>query len=319
MRNYLLFVFSFIFTATFSQKIDNTVSYRNINSNAYFRIHYENDYFAAYDQYYTQGICLEWANPLLKSNPINFILIKLLQSSLKFGLAFEHNGYTPTSIRSNSILYNDRPFAAVALIKSFSIATDTISKSRLSAILSLGVIGQAALGKEMQATIHGWIGDKQPLGWQYQIQNDLAVNYELNYEKLLLNYRNFFSLNTNLQLKAGTISDKVQAGFTFTLGKFNSPLITTIHRNDGLQWYVFSQPLINLVGYDATMQGGLFNRNRPYTLEATEVERWVVQNNFGAVFTFKKLYLEYHQTIISREFSQGTFHRWGGVKIGFYW
>ncbi|MFN0047882.1 MAG: lipid A deacylase LpxR family protein [Cytophagales bacterium] len=310
-----LFLLFWVSTPIFSQKIEHLASIRSMNSHSYGRIHYENDWFSGFDQYYTQGINLECVNPVLKSNPINVVLLKLPKSTLKYGLAFDHNGYTPTSIRSDGILYGDRPFAATFVVKSFSISIDTVSRSSISAGLSVGIIGSAAIGKQMQSTIHGWIGGTQPQGWQHQIQNDLAVNYEINHEKLLIN-TNFFSLNSNAQIKIGSLSDKLQAGFTFTLGKFNSVLAGNAMKNQ-FQMYIYSQPLVNFVGYDATMQGGLFNSNRPYTLKADEIERIVFQNNFGAILKFKKLYLEYHQTIITKEFSQGLYHRWGGIKIGF--
>ena len=38
------------------QAMDNTLAYRNIPTDKYFRINYENDFFAAFDRDYTQGI-----------------------------------------------------------------------------------------------------------------------------------------------------------------------------------------------------------------------------------------------------------------------
>ena len=58
MRNVNILLSFFFCWTTFwlsAQRIDNTVSFLNVNSDKYFRFHYENDYFTATDRYYTQG------------------------------------------------------------------------------------------------------------------------------------------------------------------------------------------------------------------------------------------------------------------------
>jgi hypothetical protein len=41
--------------------------------------------------------------------------------------------------------------------------------------LSLGVVGPAALGEEVQKAIHGFIDSPEPRGWSNQLGNELAV------------------------------------------------------------------------------------------------------------------------------------------------
>ena len=300
-----------------AQRIDNTASFRNINSDKYFRIHYDNDFWGKSDYYYTQGYNLEFVHPILSKNPVLKILVRLKNSQSRYGLAFEHFGFTPTSIKSNAILTGDRPFAGVIMLKSFVISVDTVKKQRLISTLNTGMLGPAAFAGKMQATIHRWTGDTDPKGWQYQIRNDVVINYELNHEKEIFNYPNIISLNTNIQTRLGTLSDKIQTGFTITLGRFHSPF--SIPKMNGLrnfQIYVYNQPLVGLIGYDATMQGGFFNKNSPYTLKTNEINRITFQDNFGIVASFWKIYFEYYHTYLTKEFKTGYDHRWGGVKIG---
>ena len=302
---------------TLAQRSDNTASYRNITGNRYIRLHYDNDFLTKTDYYYTQGYSLEVVNPSLNKNPVSGILLKLNNSRLKSGLAFEHYGFTPTSIRSNIVLKGDRPFAGVIMLKSFSVSVDTIRKQRLATTLSLGMIGPAAFAGRMQATIHRWTDDAVPLGWQYQIRNNPVVNYELAYEKELVNLPDIISVNTNLQARLGTLSDKVQAGFSLTAGRSDSSFgkAEKSHRKN-FRIYVYSQPMLALVGYDASLQGGFLNRNSPYTIKNNEMRRITFQNNFGLVVNVWKIYAEYYQTYLSKEFETGRHHRWGGVKFG---
>ena len=57
------------------------------------------------------------------------------------------------------------------------------------------------------------------------------------------------------------------------------------------------------------MQGGLFNRSSPYTIAADAINRFSFQADYGLVINYKKIYLEYCQSILTKEFNTGHFHR----------
>ncbi|WP_374759086.1 hypothetical protein [Dyadobacter chenwenxiniae] len=40
------------------------------------------------------------------------------------------------------------------------------------------------------------------------------------------------------------------------------------------------------------------------------------QDNFGLVVQCWRIYLEYYQSFLTKEFHTGMEHRWGGVKVG---
>jgi lipid A 3-O-deacylase len=315
-RKYYTVSLLFLSLLSFSQRIDNTASFRAINSNHYFRYHYDNDFFTGTDYYYTQGHTLELVTPKLLKNPINYLFIKLKNSKQKYGLSFEQMGFTPTSIKSDEILYDDRPFAATAMLKSFLISTDTIHKAALSSTLTIGIIGPYALGKEIQTEIHQWINRGVPFGWQYQIKNDLILNYEISHEKQLYRLNDLFALNSNAKLRLGTMNTNISGGLTTTFGKINSPF-TSLKNKNNFQIYGYLQGLVTAVGYDASLQGGLFNQNSPYVITDQNMERFTFQKNFGIVLHHKKFYLEYSRSELSKEFKTGITHKWGGFRIGF--
>jgi len=314
ITSHLLFL---LFTSlSFAQKIDNTASFRDVKSDNYFRFHYDNDYFTATDRFYTQGYTFELTSPRLQKNPVNYIFPKANNSSNTYGLSIEHIGFTPTTIKSNEILYGDRPFAAAIFLKSFKITADTINKTRIESSLSIGIIGPGAFGYEMQKGIHEWIGDEIPMGWQHQIKNDLVLNYNLTHEKQLLRFKDYFALNSHLTARIGTLNTNASLGFTATLGLINNPFTANFNKNK-FQLYLYSQPLANIIGYDASLQGGLFNKTSPYTIPDSDIERITVQNNFGIIIQWRSLYLEYSRVLLTREFSTSKSHKWGGFRIGF--
>src|SRR6218665_888923 len=299
----------------FGQKIDNTASFRDLKSNNYIRLHYDNDVFTKTDYNYTQGLNIEFVSAWLKKNPLNAILISPKNKELKYGLAFEHICYTAKNLESFEIQYGDRPFAAALMFKSFLIATDTIQASRISSSITIGVIGPAAFG-DFQRKLHKVIDSGYPNGWYYQIKNDVVLNYEISYEKQLLRLGNAFSLQANTTIKAGTLFTNASAGLNASLGIINSPF-TSLKNSNKFQLYIYSQPLVNVIGYDATLQGGLFNDKSPYTIPNSDIERFTLQNNFGIVLYTGRFYFEYSHTLLTREISTAPSHNWGGFRIGY--
>ena len=299
-----------------SQKIDNLVSFRDIKSDHYFRFNYENDFFSATDKNYTQGYNLELVAPGLVKNPINYLFIKPKNTKTRFGISIEHIGFTPSDFVSPEIQIGDRPFSAAIMLKSFKIDMDTIASWRIAQSLSLGLIGPGAFGKEMQVEIHEITGNKIPGGWDNQIKNDVVINYRLDYEKQLYRYQNIFNLNGQSTVQLGTLFTNASLGLNTSIGFLNNPFAQT-KKHSNFQFYLYSQPIVSAVAYDATLEGGLFNKDSPYTIASSDIERLTAQFNYGIVLKTKTLYFEYARTAITREFSSGSSAKWGGFKVGF--
>lgn len=310
--------------AASGQAIDNTLSFKNINTDQYFRLSYENDYFSATDKYYTQGIALELVNPKLKNFPLHRLLFTPVRGHTRYGIGLEHDVYTPSRINITEVIPGDRPFAACLFIKSFAITIDSIKKRRFAASLSSGVIGPAAYARELQTEVHRVLPKNSlPYGWGNQVRNDLLLNYQLGYEQQLLSYRNIFSLDAGAVARFGTVSNKVSVGSTILIGYFNTPFATRREHlprsttKNNFRIYAYERPEVSFVGYDATLQGGLFNRTCPHTISSSDITRITFQNRFGFVVAWRGMYLEYFQSFISSEFRTGDYHVWGGVQIAF--
>lgn len=313
----LIITFLFLLPQMLSaQKIDNVISYRTIESETYFRFHYDNDYFAATDENYTQGYSFELVLKSLAKNPINHLFFKSANATTKYGLAIEHIGFTPNDYVSEDIQFGDRPFASAIMLKSFIIDTNKEKKTRLSQSLSLGLIGPGAFGKEMQVGIHEATGNKVPGGWDNQIKNDAVLNYRIDYEKQLFSYNNLFAFNANGSLQLGTLFTNASFGFNTAFGIINSAFETE-KQNKQFQVYLYAQPMVSLIGYDATLQGGLFNDDNPYIISSDNLERLTTQYNYGLIVKTKTLYFEYTRSAITKEFKTGASAKWGGIRIGF--
>ena len=133
-----------------AQLVDNSSTFRNIGRNSYFRFHYDNDYFTKTDEYYSQGITFDFVHPAIKRFPLSKFLWKPFTTAPQYGISFNIFGYTPTSILSDSILYGDRPFDANISLKTFLIQVDEVKHQQISTAFSIGVMGRAALGYDIQ-------------------------------------------------------------------------------------------------------------------------------------------------------------------------
>ncbi len=300
-----------------AQLIDNSSTFRNIGRNSYFRFHYDNDYFTKSDEYYSQGITFDFVHPAIQRFPLAKLLWKPFSTKPQYGISFNLFGYTPTSILSDSILYGDRPFNSNISLKTFLIQVDEIKRQQISTAFSIGVMGKAALGYEIQYYIHKWTGNPLPHGWEYEIKNDIIINYQLNYEKQLIAAGNNFLLNAAAEARIGTLNDKLSGGFNFMAGRFNKRFTAVDNKKRKVEYYFYSQSRVNFIGYDASMQGGLFNRKSPYVIAAKDVNRITFQADAGIIVNFRKLYFSYTQSILSKEFRSSKYHRWGGISVGF--
>ncbi len=281
-------------------------------------MNYENDFFSGTDRDYTQGIYLEYVHPALAKFPLMHLLLKAKKSSILYGVALEHNGYTPNIIADPAVQYGDRPYAGVILLKTFATTVNSERRERIVSILSTGLIGPWAGGEGMQRGIHHWIHYTQPEGWGNQVKNDVALNYQVNYEKEFVHWKDYFSLSSYLSARLGTLSTKATAGVTAILGNFCSPFVAgKDNRKKKFEWYIYDQPSAGAIGYDATLQGGLFHRSSVYTISAKNVNRFTFINRWGLVIMSRKICLEYYQSGPTQEFSTSVYHRSGGLQIGF--
>ncbi|MEO7522710.1 MAG: lipid A deacylase LpxR family protein [Ferruginibacter sp.] len=320
LKNYYLCLVIMFFTYPadiLAQVIDNTSTFKTLPAKSYFRFQYDNDYFTKADEYYSQGISFEFVHPGLKKFPLTKLLLKTPNSNVTYGLGLNIFGYTPTSILSSSILYGDRPYSGEITLKTFSASTDTVHAKRISTAINIGVIGPAGLGNEIQTNIHKWTGNPIPLGWHTQIKNDVIINYQVDYEKQFLAKKDHFLINGVGGLRLGTLDTRLSGGFNFMAGNFNDPYHLASARKKKVEYYIYGQARMHLIGYDASLQGVVFNRKSPYVIKSKDVERASFQGDYGVVVNFRKIYLSYSQSFITKEFKTGKNHRWGGINIGF--
>ncbi len=272
-------------------------------ANHAWRLIYENDFFAATDRFYTQGIYVEYLSSTLRRSVLRRLLYTPTTQAVSVGVAFGDEGYTGRDLKRADIVAGDHPWAGTKQLSVFAVAADTVRHRRVSSQLTVGLIGQGAAGREIQTFIHKQTGNTVPQGWGNQIRNDLILNYALGLEQRVFAPTPSIALWTGAQARAGTYQTSLSVRGTLMIG-----------RADRL--FVYANPTARAVGYDATLQGGMFNRSSPYTIEAEQMRRLVYGERYGVVYRGARLSLEFFRARTSAEFAGGSSHSTGGISVG---
>ena len=149
----------------------------------------ENDLFGSGDdRFYSHGTEISYLRP---GSPPSWLATVAKQlpffelgdaQAVQFSLG--HKIYTPEDTQATDLIPDDRPYAGwlfgnAELLSRF--ATTPTSQASNVVGVSVGVVGPAALGKEIQNGWHDLIGVPRSRGWNNQLRNELGVN--LNYSR----------------------------------------------------------------------------------------------------------------------------------------
>lgn len=317
---YLLIILGSIGLKAFSQTTDSSFVLEN-----YIKLNYENDFFTATDRYYTQGIQLTFIHPTIKYSPISKTLVRLkYATSNYYGATLEQNCFTPRSIRHlEGIYYNERPYTGTFFLSHRLASLNYKKQMALKTQIDLGGIGKCARCEDEQKAIHRALVNIQPLGWEYQLKNDIYLNYKLTFEKGILNSKYILAF-AQTSLRVGTIYDDVSAGLNVRIGLFNN-----YFKNLGLEknysnstsskfrGYLVVKSNAKAVAYNATLQGGAFSKNNIYTLNSGQITRIVYDAGAYIILAYKHFGVEYGYFYTSKEFEAGLEHGWGKCTFVF--
>ncbi|NOY50827.1 MAG: lipid A deacylase LpxR family protein [Chlorobi bacterium] len=285
---------------------------------SFLQIVFDNDIFDNTDYYYTNGARLELVSPFAQRLPTSKLLPTFWNADISFqGLSLVQNIYTPVNPDTKEIRINDRPFSAYLSLGHFRESYNYERGLRMWSEISIGVLGPASMGDYVQSSIH----DIEPVGWQNQIENDIVFNYSFLIEKLLLSRKNI-EMKVNANAHIGTIYDKAGGGLTFRFGRFKKLLENSViaYRPNGrpqVSFWFFTKVNASLIGYDATLQGGMFNKSSIYIIDNKMVKRTVLNASAGLSLFYRGFGIEIENVYVSPEFEGAYDFRYGRIKLVF--
>ena len=255
------------------------------NSNE-FQLYIENDMWSGTDRYYTNGFKFGFGTDTrtladVLNAPSQSVLRELTsgEGCVQLGVFFGQNMYTPRRIAVAGPQPNDRPWAAWLYVG--GVAQRVEEKKLQTVEIDLGMVGPAALGRQVQTEWHKLIGVDQPQGWANQIPNQPGVLVAY------LDKRKFgsrhFEVVPHFGGSVGNVMTLARAGGIVRAGQnmtgFGPDTIepggamlqaTRVQTGEsgksGVEWYVFAGVDARAVAYNIFLDG-------PWFRESPSVER----------------------------------------------
>jgi lipid A 3-O-deacylase len=244
-----------------------------------------------------------------------------------YGIGITQLTFTPNDISRRDIITDDRPYAGLLYLTHTLISSDHLRKEKLTTEINIGVIGPLSFAKEMQTWLHGLINYQKPMGWGNQVKNDFLLNYQIQYEKSLISPSDKFEAIGLIEADAGLLSNKITAGLTFRVGRYN-PYFSNYEKpgmklNTGdiskykkSQFYFHVKPTFTVLMDNSTLQGGMFTgRQSVYTITADDIKRVYMQFEYGFLFSIKRFAFSVKETFISAEFKNAPTTQFGSFTF----
>jgi lipid A 3-O-deacylase len=288
--------------------------------NRYFLVDFENDVFTNTDYYFTNGMQISVIAPVFQFFGLNRALPGLGKNTLNYyGIGIRQNMYTGINPEMTEITLNDRPFSGVLYLEFFKFSYDTDRKLKLSSSIRTGVLGSYSLASSLQSGLH----DLYPIGWKYQIENDIILNFQGQIEKGIISNR-YFEINASVQSSIGTLNTDLGGAFKLRFGRLDNyfngfytakPGTLEYSKVKKMKYWVSAEFNQQFIIYNATLNGGLFQKNSPYILSFNELNHNLTRINIGINCFYKQNGVVLGFTQISPEIKGGRSHRWGSIRL----
>ncbi len=213
----------------------------------------------------------------------------------------------------------DRPYAGWIYASLFYEA-ETLQDRYLRHEISLGCVGPCSQAENSQTEWHEFFGFVTPEGWDLQIKNQLALQYFLEYKTNRYEVFPYVSLHPRYKASLGTVFNNISFGGEFILGdKSNEVTNAANYAYEKWEWQLFLHNDIQLVAFDGTLEGSLFNNSSPHTVSPSRV---VLENGVGVRLRYNNQYLfEYRFIGRSTEIEEQEWkfwdHKYGSFTFGF--
>lgn len=269
------------------------------------------------DRYYTSGLRFNWTSGTdTLPAPIALINRTILGEGMqRISLGVQQSIFTPSDTQTPNPSPKDRPYAGV-LLGTINLINDTdLSRSVFG--IQMGVLGPAALGRQLQNGFHGAIGDTKNQGWHHQLSNQVIFQVQMGRTWRLplgtIGGGNGVSFDVlpSAEAQAGDYRIAGTIGNMFRIGQgldsdFGLPVIgagtggTDAYKaTRAVPWYLFGGVTGTAVGYDATLQGNTLRNHSPHVNKKWDVG----EIRAGVAVMFYGLRVSYSQVWQTQEFT----------------
>jgi len=233
--------------------------------------------------------------------------------------------YTPLIRKTAAPEDIDRPYCGYLFFK-YNESQFFANESVLQYSVSLGVVGAASFGEDMQNSYHKLFRYAPFTGWQYQVQNALGIDLGFNYARTVIEDSSWLKWVPDIQVNLGSTFTNAKLGAYLCVGSFeknsNSALWNARVQNKATQTnrkyelFAYWHPQIIFQAYNATVEGGLFSKGNGAVLR--ETEPWMFQQTWGLCYAQGRWTTKIELIYQSREaVTQKNPQRYGSLQLGY--
>jgi hypothetical protein len=280
----------------------------------------DNDSYLAQgsDRYYTNGLFINYRRAAPQQNLKEGMEKKIYELSIGQKIFNPQSGYAPDPAA------HERPFAGYLYVGG-AINWFRTDESALKAGVEIGTTGPNSLAEDGQRLLHNTVGFYTLAGWEYQIKNEMAATLAVQYIRLLhhpsnnvtdftfegyANAGNVFSgLGAGILFRAGRINQLFNSGYTnAVIG--NNPKTKALVKSE---LFFYAKPQLNVVAYDATIQGSMFNNSSPVTFGAKPI---VFAQQLGLNYSSQRFTFDFGMVFKTKEVkSPARAHQYGSISM----
>ena len=273
------------------------------------------------DRYYSNGLIFKYSRLHDAKNPSILKQVDQYEVGQKL--------FTPYSRKIYDVAQIDRPVTGYLYLK-YSQSRFLVNNQLLELGVSVGTIGKASLGEAMQNSFHKLIGVSSSTWgwiWDYQLKSEPGINLHGHYAVGLLEVNSsLFQLTPVSQATLGTSFTNASQGLLIQFGKFN-PLSESAYWNASVQGnhatqtgnselFFYYNPEVSVHLYNATVQGGLFRKDKGPILSS--LKPVMVVHQVGGMFTLSRYILKMELVIQSKEARSQRFnHNYGSIRVSY--
>lgn len=275
----------------------------------------ENDLFSNDDRHYTNGVRLSWLSPGRSSPQWARRLARAVPTFPRegepvVGYAIGQSIFTPTDITDPDPPLDERPYAGW-LYGTIALGVEN-GRQLDQVLLTVGVVGPAALAEQSQKLFHDITGADEPRGWDTQLRNEpgVVLSYQRTWRPGEHHARGYgVDFAPHMGATVGNVFTYANAGATVRAGynlphDYGPPRVQPSVPGSGFSvlsgdfgWYLFAGFEGRAVARNIFLDGNTFRNSR-------SVDRKVLVGDFhfGVVLAWQRLRLAYTHVIRSKEF-----------------
>jgi hypothetical protein len=282
------------------------------------RFGWDNDFVFQTDQYYTNGLKISYISVASMPALIEFLhLNSSFDENTFYEYSITQDIFTPENKNARYQSKVDRPFSSSLLMSTNKIIVNGSKRYIKQSEFQFGVTGKLGGGEWVQNGIHSLLPTSAIVtGWDNQSETNLAINYGVNYEKLLAG-NSTVHLSGMLGGKVGLPYTYGQGGLYVRLGNINKYFDhINFYSENELDAFVYSGLKGRIIGYNATIQGGLFS-DTATKLNNPEIKHLVYEIDTGINLSYRSMKINFGIKFISAELKGADPHRWGYLSFMF--